>query len=97
MSNTNTEIQSSNERINLNEESISKKNIKYYEYMHFSNFQKIGFGAFGMVYRANWKNLEQPFALKSLINFDHVTLKEIFREVIKVFMLFYLIYGTIYV
>src|SRR6266498_1118163 len=76
------------ECIDLIKESISKKNIKYYEYKHFSNFQKIGFGAFGIVYRANWKTLEQSFALKSFFNFDHVTVKEIFREVIKKYFFF---------
>jgi len=91
MSNTNIEIQSSNnsnecvdECIDLFEEVISKKSIKYYEYNYFSNFQKIGFGGFGIVYRANWRNSGQSFALKSFINFDHVTVKEIFREVIKI-------------
>ena len=55
MSNTNIGIQSSNECIDecvdSTEEAISKKNIKFYEYKHFSNFQK-------KVYHANWKNSE---------------------------------------
>ncbi len=96
MPNTNFETQSSNrsnecidECIDLIEDAISKKNIKYYEYNHFSNFKKIGFGGFGMVYHADWKNSRQPFALKSFFNFDHDTVKEIFREVIKTYMSFY--------
>ena len=89
--------ESSNEWINWIEEAIARKHIKYYEYDHFSNIQEIGSGGFGKVYRANWKNSDQYLTLKSFFNFDHVTVKEIFREVIKVFMLFYLIYGTIYV
>src|SRR6266542_3075434 len=52
------------------EEAISKKHIKFYEYHHFSNFQRIGSGAFGVIYRANWKNSEQYFALKSFFNLD---------------------------
>ncbi len=82
MSNSNIEIQSSNdsnECIDLIGKYISKKIIRYYEYNHFSNFQEIGSGGFGIVYRANWKNLEEPFALKSFFN---DTVKEILREVI---------------
>ncbi len=86
MSNSNIEIQSSNdsnECIDLIGKYISKKIIRYYEYNHFSNFQEIGSGGFGIVYRANWKNLEEPFALKSFFN---DTVKEIFHEVIKIRM-----------
>jgi serine/threonine protein kinase len=70
-----------NESDNRIEEAISKKYIKYYEYNQFSNFQKIGSGGFGAVYCANWKNSEQPFALKHFLNLDNVTLKELVREV----------------
>ncbi|POG63506.1 hypothetical protein GLOIN_2v1845867 [Rhizophagus irregularis DAOM 181602=DAOM 197198] len=62
------------------EEAISKKHIKYYEYEHFSNIEKIGFGAFGKVYRANWRNKEQYLALKSFFNHDKATTKEIVEE-----------------
>ncbi|SRR6266540_3170426 len=64
------------------EEAITRKHIKYYEYQHFSNFHKIGSGAFGMVYRVNWKNSEQHLVLKSFFNLDNATVKEIVREVI---------------
>ncbi|RIA94311.1 kinase-like domain-containing protein [Glomus cerebriforme] len=46
----NTQMQDtydSSEWANLIEESISKGYIKYYEYNHFSNIQKIGVGSFG--------------------------------------------------
>ncbi len=88
MSITSIEIQStytnnSNEGcIDSFENSISKKKIKYYEYKHFNNFQKIGSGGFGIVHRAIWKKSKQFFALKSFINFDDVTVKEMFREVL---------------
>ena len=77
----NTEIQAanySNEWIYWIEESISKNYIKYYEYKHFHNIEKIGNGS---IHRANWKNSEQYFALKSF-NFDNATIKEIIHEVI---------------
>ena len=64
------------------EEAISKEHIKYYEYKDFRNIQNIGHGQYGEVYRANWKNSEQYFALKSLFNPDNDDLKEIVREVI---------------
>ena len=75
-------IENSNEWVNWIEEAISKKHIKYYEYQHFSDIQEIGHGNFGKVYRANWKNSGSYFALKSFINFDKTTVKEIVHEVI---------------
>ena len=75
-------IENSNEWINWIEEAISKKHIKYYDYKHFRNVQKIGNGAFGKIYRANWKNSEDYFALKSLFNTDDAVIKEIVHEVI---------------
>jgi hypothetical protein len=69
----------SNNKINWVEEAISKKHIKYYDYKHFSNIQEIGFS--GKVYRANWKNSKQYFALKTFLNFDEITVKELVHEV----------------
>ncbi len=37
---------------------------------------------FGKVFRANWRNLEQHFALKSFANTNNATIKEIVSEVI---------------
>jgi hypothetical protein len=76
-------LKNSNEWISLIEDAISKKNLECYEYKHFHNIQKIGNGAFGKVYRANKKNSEQCFALKSFFNLDKDTVKEIIHEVIK--------------
>src|SRR6266516_7748291 len=90
----NTEMQNTentDEWINWIEEAINKEHINYYEYNQFSNFQQIGAGSFGKVYRANWKNLEKYFALKSFFNLDNVTMKEIVREVI------FLIYSILYI
>ena len=84
MSNANNiEIQDTenkNEWIKWIEEAIAKEYLKYYEYNHFNNIQKIGSGSFGKVYRANWKNPGQYVALKSF-NLGNVTVKEIVHEV----------------
>ena len=76
------DIENTNEWINWIEEAITKKHIKYYEYDRFSNIQEIGSGAFGKVFRANWKNFENYLALKSFFNFNKATVKEIVHEVI---------------
>ncbi|RGB36744.1 kinase-like domain-containing protein [Rhizophagus diaphanus] len=62
------------------EEAIVKGYFKSYEYKHFNNFQIIGSGAFGKVYRANWKDSEQYIALKSFFDLNNVTVKEIVHE-----------------
>ena len=62
------------------ERSISEEHIKYYEYSDFINIQPIGKGSFGNVDRANWKNTDRIFALKSFNN-DETTLNEIINEV----------------
>ena len=74
----------SNEWIDWIEEGLSRKHIKYYEYEHFSNIQEIGSGAFGKVYRANWRNSLKYFALKYFFNFNKATAKEVVNEVINI-------------
>ena len=84
----NTELKvigNANERIDWIEESIAKMTIKYYDYEHFNNIQEIGFGGFGKVYRANWKNSHNYLALKSFYNFNDITVKEIVNEVIIIY------------
>ncbi|GBC05719.1 hypothetical protein RclHR1_00640007 [Rhizophagus clarus] len=79
----NIEIQDTeitNEWINWIEEAINKEHTKFYEYKQFSNFQQIGSGSFGKVYRVNWRNLEKHLALKSFFNLDNITMKEIVHE-----------------
>ena len=73
--------ENSNTWINWIEEAISKQHIKYYDYEYFYNFEEIGFGCFGKVYRANWKNSHKHLALKSFFNFNNTTAKEIVHEV----------------
>jgi hypothetical protein len=62
-------------------------NVLNYEYKTFHNIQEIGRGSHGSkVYRANWKNLEQYFVLKSFSNIDDAVEKEIINEVIKEYL-----------
>ncbi|GBB93157.1 hypothetical protein RclHR1_02120009 [Rhizophagus clarus] len=70
----------SNDWINWIEEAITKNFFKYYEYNHFNNIQEIGSGKLGKVYRANWKNSQRCFALKSLFGLNNITAKEIINE-----------------
>ncbi|GBC05381.1 hypothetical protein RclHR1_00620021 [Rhizophagus clarus] len=75
------DTENANEWVNWIEEAIDKEYFKLYEYKHFYNIQEIGSGAFGKVYRANWKNSEQCIALKSFFNLNNVTVKEIVHEI----------------
>ncbi|RIA78988.1 hypothetical protein C1645_145302 [Glomus cerebriforme] len=70
----------SNEEISI-EDAISKQSIKHYVFEDFCNRTKIGTGGFGIVYRANLKNSCKDFALKSFINFNNATVKEIIHEI----------------
>ncbi|CAB4474494.1 unnamed protein product [Rhizophagus irregularis] len=69
-----------NEWVNWIEEAVDKEHLKFYEYEDFNNIQHIGTGAFGNVYRANWKNSGKLVALKSFISLNNLTMKEIVRE-----------------
>jgi serine/threonine protein kinase len=64
------------------DEAITKKLIKYYNFEHFHNMEEIGYGGFGKVYRANWKNSHKYLALKSFFNFNDITVKAIVHEVL---------------
>ena len=65
-------INNKNEWNSWVEEAISKKHIKHYDYKCFSNIQEIDIGGFGKIYRANYKDSEQYFALKTLSNLENV-------------------------
>jgi hypothetical protein len=73
------------------EVAIDKDYFKYYDYNYFSNIEEIGFGGFGKVFRANWRN-SQHVALKSFFNVNNNTLKEIIHEVITQFNNIYCMY-----
>jgi len=76
------DTKNTNEWIDWIEVAIKDECLKYYDFKIFSNIKEIGSGGFGKVYRANWKNFENYFALKSFFNFDNATVKEIVHEVI---------------
>ncbi|RGB27424.1 kinase-like domain-containing protein [Rhizophagus diaphanus] len=69
-----------NEWVNWIEEAVDKGHLKFYEYEEFNKIQHIGTGGFGNVYRANWKNSEKLYALKSFFSLNNITMKEIVRE-----------------
>ncbi|CAB4438193.1 unnamed protein product [Rhizophagus irregularis] len=73
-------MQDTNEWVNWIEESVDKEYFKSYEYKEFDKIQHIGTGGYGKVFRANWKNSEKQFTLKSFFNLDNITMKEIVRE-----------------
>ncbi|PKK76715.1 kinase-like protein [Rhizophagus irregularis] len=73
-------IEDSNEWIDWIEKSISKKYIKYYEYDHFYNIKEIGSDSIGKFYRANWKNSNKYFVLRSFFNFNDTITKELVHE-----------------
>ncbi|PKY30081.1 kinase-like protein [Rhizophagus irregularis] len=62
------------------EKSINQEHIIYYEFSDYNNFQPIGKGSFGSVFRANWKNTDTIFAIKKFNN-DKMTLKGVVNEI----------------
>jgi hypothetical protein len=76
-----SDIKDSNYYTDWLEKSITNEHINYYEYSDFKNIQNIGNGAFGSIARANWKNTNTIFALKSFNN-QKSTLQEVVNEVI---------------
>ncbi|EXX54171.1 uncharacterized protein OCT59_027379 [Rhizophagus irregularis] len=81
MSNNAELVNNSNDLNKWIEEAISKKLIKYYEFDLFYDIQEIGFGGFGKVSRANWKNSHKRYAIKSFFNINDATVKAIIREI----------------
>lgn len=74
-------LKESNVYIDLLQRSISEENIAYYKYSEFKELILIGSGSFGSVYRANWRNIDNIYALKTFNN-DKTTLKEVVNEVL---------------
>ncbi|UZO07132.1 uncharacterized protein OCT59_027430 [Rhizophagus irregularis] len=71
-----TDLKESNIYIDWLEKSIADEYINYYAYSEFKNLKPLGSGLYGSVSRANWKNTDGFFALKTFNN-DKITLKEI--------------------
>lgn len=63
------------------EKTIVKKQIKYYERKNFNIIQEIGRGRFSKVFRANWRDRDRYFALKTFFSYNNVAMKELFHEV----------------
>jgi len=62
------------------ENGIDKDYVICHDYCEFKNFQRIGFGTFGNVYRATWESSDTVVALKSF-EIDNCVMKEIVNEV----------------
>ena len=77
---TNIKDLSVNDDVDWLEQSITNEHIIDYRYSDFKNIQYIGGGSFGNIFRANWKDTDTVFALKSFNN-QKSTLKEIIKEV----------------
>ena len=75
-----TDFKESNDYINWLEKAIANEYFNYYEYSEFNNLDPIGSGSYASVVRANWKNTDNFFALKTF-NHDKTTLKEVINEV----------------
>ncbi|POG63000.1 hypothetical protein GLOIN_2v1485008 [Rhizophagus irregularis DAOM 181602=DAOM 197198] len=75
-----SDIKKSSDCIDWLEKSIANEYFNYYEYSEFNNLCPIGSGSYGIVVRANWKNTENLFALKTF-NLDKTTLKEVINEI----------------
>ena len=63
---------------------IKDGDIHYFEYNEFSNLEEVGQGAFGVVYRADWKNCGVKVALKTLKirTYNHSINDKFLKEVI---------------
>jgi hypothetical protein len=58
---------------------LENPHINHYEYSDFKNLEKVGIGSFARVYRANRKNIDTIYALKTFRNQE--SLKEVVNEV----------------
>ena len=78
---SNSKNKDANYYINWLEKSIEDEYLNHYEYSEFENLESIGSGSYGNVFRANLKDTDSLFALKTFNN-DKITLKEVVNEVI---------------
>ena len=73
-------IKDSNNEIDWLEQSVVNEHIIDYKYSDFKNIQHIGSDSFGSDFRANWKDTDTIFVLKSFNN-QKSTPKEIIKEI----------------
>ncbi|RGB36158.1 kinase-like domain-containing protein [Rhizophagus diaphanus] len=71
--------ENTNERIDWIKKAIEEEYLQYYDYKQFSDIRQVGTGGFGTVFRANLKNSEQQFALKSF-KLNNTSKEEIINE-----------------
>ncbi|UZO01302.1 uncharacterized protein OCT59_012403 [Rhizophagus irregularis] len=76
-----TDPKESNYYVDWLDKSIANEYFNYYEFSEFKNLELIGSGSYGSVIRANWKNIENFFALKTFKNYDNIMLKELVNEI----------------
>ena len=52
------------------ESAIKENHIRYFDYLHFKDFEYLGVGAFGKVEKAiyDFAGTQVPYALKSILN-----------------------------
>ncbi|RGB43058.1 kinase-like domain-containing protein, partial [Rhizophagus diaphanus] len=77
---TSTSNTDTNKWIKWIENGIAEEYINYHNYNEFKNVQRIGFGAFGNVYRATWESSDTVVALKSF-EIDNCIMKEVVNEI----------------
>ncbi|RIA81104.1 kinase-like domain-containing protein [Glomus cerebriforme] len=70
-----------NDYIDWLEKSVANEYFNYFEYSEFKNLETIGSGSYGNIIRANWKNAENFFVLKTFNKNDKTTIKEIVNEI----------------
>jgi len=74
---TNNKIIDVDKCIEWIENGISNHYLNYNEFNEFQNMKRIGSGAFGNVYKANWKNSNTVVALKSFGNDNRIIVNEV--------------------
>ncbi|EXX61967.1 hypothetical protein RirG_166150 [Rhizophagus irregularis DAOM 197198w] len=77
---------------------IRDDDINYFDYDEFSNFEKVGEGAFGIVNKADWKSCGIKIALK-IIEYNSVNqdnMNRFLKEVQYILFIFKIYYNKIY-
>lgn len=70
---------------------IEANNIKSFNYVEFSNIEKVGEGGFGNVFKAYWRSRRMTVALKTLKSIPNETTPEFVREVNYIYIYIYIL------